>query len=103
MKNVFAYRVFDLRDRFEMPFPNALAALRALYSEGRRSVIPNKFFIQRKPRFSDKNESKKWLIDRQVIIARNNGVGIAEGLLIANPHDRFDKQLNDAMSSFGIA
>jgi hypothetical protein len=115
MKNVFAYRVFDLRDRFEMPFPNALEALMALYSDraympeesgeivaycsdGSRIVIPDKFFIQRKASFSDRNEAKKWLIDRQAIIARNSGVGIARGLLIANPNDSFDKQLNEALA-----
>jgi hypothetical protein len=115
MKNVFAYRVFDLRDRFDMPFPSTHAALRALYSDraympeesgeivaycsdGSQIVVPTEFFIQHKPRFNDREEAIKWLLDRQAIIAHNSSIGSAMGMLIANPKDPFDKQLNDALA-----
>ncbi len=79
-KHILAFRSFDLRDRFPMPFASFSQALEALQSpmaympecgkvicylkNGHEITIPQPFFIESKPRFENSQEAKSWLIKR---------------------------------------
>ena len=110
----FAYRVFDLRDRFDSPFSTVLEALEALYSEqaympeesgelvayfsGNRQLnVPSEFFTIRKPRFNNEEEAIEWLNKRNKAVEADNR-RLLMGIVVANPGDPFGKQLADAMS-----
>ncbi|MDM7862159.1 MbcA/ParS/Xre antitoxin family protein [Alteromonas sp. ASW11-36] len=112
--DVFAFRVFDMRDRFPAPFPTALSALEALYSdkasmseltgeilaydlECREFKIPEQFFIQKVPRFKNQEEAREWLKERDSM-SEDPNVRRLCGIIVANPNDSFEKQLQDAMA-----
>lgn len=113
LRNVFAFRVFDFRDRLPDPVPTFLGALEKLQSgsaympelceivayllDGRTITIPTHFFIREEMRFSSRTEAEKWVHERTAKITENPQTRIF-GALIANADDPIEKQIEDAAS-----
>lgn len=113
LRNIFAFRVFDFRDRFPEPVPTFLAALEKLQSgsacmpelceiiayllDGRTITIPTHFFIREELRFASRTEAEKWVQERTAKITKNPQTRIF-GALIANADDPIEKQIDDAAS-----
>src|SRR5690606_16824475 len=113
LDQVVAFRAFDLRDRFPQPFQTFCQALEALQSDtaylpqwsgsisaylkdGRSIEIPYSFFIVRTRRFETPDKAEAWVRDRLKRIEEKGGAVQAFGLLVTNPNDPLDKQIEDA-------
>lgn len=112
---IFAYRTFDLRDRFPQPFPEFRNALEALQSEraylpemsgeivaycrdGRAIEIPTDFFLVSKARFEDREAAERWIRNRMSAIGRGDRFSHVSSIALANPDDPVEKQVSDAMA-----
>ena len=112
---ILAYRVYDLRNRFDTPFATVIDALQAIFSEraylpeesgeiiaywtdGRQLTVPAELFVLRVPRFTDEEQAREWLTERNTKIAGSGGLGQLMGIAVANPNDSFEKQMADAMA-----
>ena len=112
---IFAFRAFDLRDRFPAPFPDFRSALEALQSDtaylaelsgelvaycrdGRSFEIPPRFFIRKQARFESRTEAEQWIRDRMEAIERGEPLAGVPGIALAHPDDPIDKQIDDAMA-----
>src|SRR3990167_2039328 len=87
LRNIFAFRIFDFRDRFPDPVPTFLSALEKLQSgsaympelceivayllDGRTITIPTHFFIREEMRFASRAEAEKWVQERAAKITEN--------------------------------
>lgn len=115
LNQIFAYRAFDLRDRFPAPFPDFRSALEALQSEtaylpemsgeivaycrdGRAIEIPMAFFINTQRRFVDREAAEHWVQNRRSAIEKGDRFSQVSGIAIANPNDPIDKQVSDALT-----
>ncbi|WP_339804875.1 hypothetical protein [uncultured Marinobacter sp.] len=113
---IFAFRTFDLRDRFPKPFPDFRSALEALQGpdaylpessgsivayarDGREFPIPDTFYIQRPLQFEDRAAAEQFIRERQAAIAQNEPLARLSGMAFTNPDDPFEKQLADAMAA----
>ena len=113
---IFAYRVFDLRDRFPAPLPTFRQALACLFTEqaylpelsaeivaylrdGRAITIPPAFFIRQQARFNHREAAAAWVEARLNAIKTGSGFAKASGITIANPNDPFEKQVSDALAA----
>lgn len=111
LRNIFAFRVFDFRDRFPDPVPTFLAALEKLQCgsaympeqseivayllDGRTITIPTHFFIREEMRFASRTDAEKWVRERAAKITENPKKRIF-GALIADADDPIEKQIEDA-------
>jgi len=115
LSNIFAYRAFDLRDRFLAPFPDFRSALEALQSDtsylpemsgeivaycrdGRWFEIPTRFYIRRPPRFADREAAERWVRERQQAIEQGKPGAKLMGYVVARPGDPIEKQIDDALA-----
>lgn len=116
LMKVFAYRVFDLRDRFPQPFNTVLQALQALYSDeayladefgelvaycldGSQIEIPRSLFTIVRPRFDSEADARDWVANRIAEIEHGGDRISIFGALISDSSDSFEKQIADAMES----
>ena len=112
---VFAYRAFDLRDRFPAPFADFRSALEALQSDtaylpelsgeivaycrdGRWFEIPARFFIHQSPRFADREAAERWVRKRQQAIEQGQPSAGLQGIVVARADDPIEKQIDDALA-----
>ena len=115
LTHVFAYRVFDLRDRFPAPLPTFRQALECLFSEqaylpelsaeilaylrdGRSIPIPSAFLIEEQPWFESREAAEAWVNKRAAEIQAGDRFAAVSGIGIANPDDPFEKQVADALA-----
>lgn len=115
LDQVFAYRVFDLRDRFPEPLATFRQALECLLSDraylpeesgeivaylrnGLSITIPPEFFILKEPRFESREAAEVWVRERMADIEAGKSMAKLKGLLIANPDTPFEKQVDEAFS-----
>ncbi len=116
LDQVFAYRAFDLRNRFPDPLPTFKAALECLQSDdaylpemdaeivaylkdGRTIRLPDCFYWAKQMRFSSREEAKSWVEKRQAKIEQGVPLARLEGTVVADPLDPIEKQIQDAMES----
>ena len=112
---IFAYRAFDLRDRFPAPFPDFKNALEALQSDdaylpdmacdivayrrdGQHITIPPEFYTRHHPRFETRAEALAWVQEQQAVIARGDALSKLRAHTLGNPADPLEKQVDDAMA-----
>ncbi|MGI2038131.1 hypothetical protein ACRN9Z_08635 [Shewanella frigidimarina] len=104
---IFAFRVLNISPQ---PFHTLSDALEALYNDsscmgttaqiiayyknGTQLTVPNELYTHQEPRFKSVDEASTWLKDRNEKAVNGRPLGI----LVANPNDTFEKQLDDAMS-----
>lgn len=115
MSIIFAYRAFDLRDRFQAPFPDFRSALEALQSDtaylpemsgeivaycrdGRSIEIARELFIRKEPRFGSRAAAEQWMRDRMTAVERGDRFANVQGLSLANPEDPVEQQVEDALA-----
>lgn len=113
---IFAYRVFDLRDRFPAPLPTFRQALACLFTDraylpelsaeivaylrdGRAITVPSAFFIRQKPHFDNREAAAAWIDARMNAIKAGDAFAKASGIAIANPKDPYEKQVSDALAA----
>tara|TARA_R110002050_G_scaffold265372_1_gene406418 strand:+ start:229 stop:642 length:414 start_codon:yes stop_codon:yes gene_type:complete len=104
---IFAFRVLDISPKPFHTLSNALEALYtdnscmgttaqiiAYYKNGAQLTLPSELYTQQEPRFKSVDEASAWLKNRNEKVVNGRPLGI----LVANPNDIFEKQLDDAMS-----
>tara|TARA_R110000787_G_scaffold285134_2_gene399925 strand:+ start:72 stop:770 length:699 start_codon:yes stop_codon:yes gene_type:complete len=95
-KHILAFRVFDFRDRFPMPFETFTQALEVLqspkaympecgeiicYLKNRQKInIPPSFFIKSKPRFESELEAKAWVLERNKLLVTSPKESLVQAL-----------------------
>ncbi len=116
LDQIFAYRVFDFRNRFPDPLPTFRAALERLqsgdaylggidanlvaYLHDRRSItVPKCLYTVARRRFVSQEDAQHWVEERLEIVARGGPLARIAGVLIANPEDPIEKRIHDASES----
>lgn len=114
-QQIFAFRAFDLRDRFPAPFPDFRRALEALQSDtaylpemsgeivaycrdGRTIPIPSELFMRTQPRFRSRNEAEEWVRDRLTSIKQGDALARLKGAALCDPNAPFEKQIEEALT-----
>lgn len=113
---ILCFRVFDLRDRFEMPYATFDQALAALQSDsaympeesgeikcylktGEAISIPEHFFIGSQRRFANRDEAVAWVMNRDKEIKEGRAWRAMFGMLIADPSAPVAEQIEQAMDA----